>query len=658
MSLSVVQRVLLGFGVLLALLLTVAATGFSGINKVEQRLERVTGEVSDIVSSSNKLNDELSKANSSVLQYLLSLTPTTLDSAQQDYGSHKVLFDSSISHLGSVLANYSELQTLIGDINSESETFFGIANRAMSNHRKMIVLRDEVNTSKLDLKDSLSFAAEDLGMLEDDGDTSEVKFAASYVRSQIESLTVTAGDYFDQSDLDHMQDLRNQMSKNVTAMQGKMQYLDDDSIVELVNEVIDGIANENGVINKAYEYVSLDQEAESIAAMLGKSMGKMQTNVVALLNGAEVIQEQSKNEATDAATLSKSIVAITVIISVVLAIAVAFWVGRSIRVPLAQVMKVLDVVANGDFTSRIKIETKDEFGDLAKWVNSLVDRLREVMGQIDQASNAVNRSSKANYDSAVQTQSMMKQQNEKTTNVASAMTEMAATVNEVAQNAEITLHKIQAVDQSAANSRDKMEHNIGEVESLVNQIESSTEVVNRLDEHSKNIGRILEVIQDIAEQTNLLALNAAIEAARAGEQGRGFAVVADEVRTLATRTHDSTEEIQNVIGQLQKGVKETVSSMQVCRNNAYSSVDEARNVGVALVDLQSLMNEIRDLSTQIATAAEQQSSVAQEINQSVHDIADSSEMASEGAKEGQESCRTVSELASKQQALLAQFKIL
>ncbi|TDO95943.1 methyl-accepting chemotaxis protein [Marinomonas balearica] len=657
MSLSVVQRVLLGFTVLLALLLTVAATGFSGITKVEQRLEKVTGEVSEIVSSSNKLNDELSRANSSVLQYLLSLTPESLDSAQQEYALHQGLFQKSVANLTTVLAHYPELLSLVSNINSESSVFFSNADLATNNHRKMLSLHEEVNESKLDLKDSLSFAAEDLGMLVEDGETSEVKFAATYVRSQVESLALTISDYFDHSDLEYMQDLRNQMNKNVTAMQGKMQYLNDDSILELVNEIIDAVSSEEGVINKEYTFIKLDLESEMMAAMLSTSMKKMQSHVEALLNNAKAIQKQSTDEASDAASLSKSVVSVTVVVSVILAIAVALWVSRSIRVPLAQVMSVLDVVAKGDFTSRIKINTKDEFGDLAKWVNGLVDQLREVMGQIDQASNAVVSSSKENYDSAVMTQSMMKQQSEKTMVVASAMTEMAATVNEVAQNAEVTLHKIQGVDESAANSRQKMEHNISEVENLVSQIESSTNVVNRLDEHSQNIGRILEVIQDIAEQTNLLALNAAIEAARAGEQGRGFAVVADEVRTLATRTRASTEEINTVIGQLQQGVKETVSSMQICRTNAYSSVEEARNVGIALVDLQGLMNEIRDLSTQIATAAEQQSSVAQEINESVHEIADSSEMASEGAVKGQESCHTVSELASRQKDLLAQFKM-
>lgn len=657
MSLSVVQRVLLGFIVLLILLLTVATTSFSGIGKIEERLHKVTGEVSDIVSSSNTLNDELSKANSSMLQYLLSLTPSALDKAQLNYDLHKELFNDSINKLRPTLFAYPDILSLIDEIDRESSSFFHIAGKAKTNHQTMITLRAEVFDAKLDLKDYLSVASEDLGILEENASDSAERFAAYQIRSQIDDIGVIAIDYFDQNELERMEALRGQMASSISAMQSEMQYIKDATVLEMLKQVIAAVSSDNGVINKAYNFIRLDLESENIAAELGSIMTTMQASVEVLLGVAQSIQSDAKQEASEAAALSKTIVATTVVISIILAIVVALWVSRSIRVPLAQVMSVLDVVTKGDFTTRIQINTKDEFGDLAKWVNGLVDQLREVMGQINNASNAVVHSSKENFEAALQTQSLMHQQNEKTTNVASAMTEMAATVNEVAENVEISLHKIQSVDQSAANSRQKMDHTIHQVEDLVSQIETSTTIVNRLDEHSQDIGRILEVIQDIAEQTNLLALNAAIEAARAGEQGRGFAVVADEVRTLATRTHASTEEIQTVIVRLQQGVKETVSSMQVCRSNAYSSVEEAKSVGAALGDLQALMTEIRDLSTQISTAAEQQSMVAQGINQSVHEIADSSEITSEEARKGQESCHTVSELASKQQDLLAQFRI-
>jgi methyl-accepting chemotaxis protein len=237
------------------------------------------------------------------------------------------------------------------------------------------------------------------------------------------------------------------------------------------------------------------------------------------------------------------------------------------------------------------------------------------------------------------------------------MNEMTSTVEQVAKSSEIILHQIQSVDQGATKSRAQMDANIHKNEQLLAKIEESTLVVNQLDEYSTDIGNILDVIEQIAEQTNLLALNAAIEAARAGEQGRGFAVVADEVRTLATRTQSSTEDIQRVIVQLQQGVTKTVGSMSESHTSANASVEEARLVGASLTELQHNMTEIRDLSTQIATAAEEQSAVAQEIRQNIQDISEMSEQAATGSDQSEKDSEGLSKLASHQKHLLSQFKI-
>jgi methyl-accepting chemotaxis protein len=657
MSLSVIQRILFGFGVLLLLLLLIAASGFVGIQKIEDRLNVVTGEVADISSISNTLKEDVSLANAAVLQYLLSKTPDSLEDLSARFVKHKQEFSDISQQLSVQLSALPEMKQALDSINVEVARFFGYTDVAFSNHKTMLELQSVVPDEKLDLKDAINFAAEDLAILVTDGDTSEIQFAASYMHSQIESLQVSVNDYFDVRNLAKMQELRDAMASIITSLKDKQSYLNDENIKGLVSEIETSVMSDDGVIAKFYENARLTQESEVLAKQLSDSMELVNVSVQKLLSEASSMGNQAKAEATDAASLSTLIISIVLVISIVIAVLVALWVSRSIRLPLKEVMKVLGKISDGDFTQRSAVKTKDEFGELSSWVNSLVAKLQSVMMEIDQASNKVADSAGNNVRLASDSKRLMVTQNERTTEVASSMSEMVATVDQVAKSSEVILHQIQSVDQRANQNRDQMDASIEKIECLLEQIEASTVVVNQLDEHSKSIDRILDVIQEIAEQTNLLALNAAIEAARAGEQGRGFAVVADEVRTLATRTHHSTEEIQQVIIQLQQGVTKTVGSMETSRQSANSSVEEVRSVGVSLAELQSSMAEIRDLSTQIATAAEEQSAVAQEIKQNVLDISVMSEQASLGADQSERDSQGLSKLASHQKDLLSQFKI-
>tara|TARA_R110001632_G_scaffold50409_4_gene126016 strand:- start:44056 stop:46032 length:1977 start_codon:yes stop_codon:yes gene_type:complete len=657
MSLSVIQRILFGFSILLLLLLMIAASGFVGINKIEDRLNIVTGKVATISSTSNALKDDLSLANAAVLQYLLSKKPDSLESLSERFSLHKQEFSEVSNQLSVQLQDLPEMNQALGNINAEVEHFFGYTDIAFSNHKKMLELQAVVPDEKLDLKDAINFTSEDLGMLETDGDTSEVQFAASYMQSQIQSLQVTVNDYFDVRSLEKMQAFRDEMASIITSLKDKESYLKDDNINDLVNEIEMGVVSDEGVVAKQYESARLVQESERLAKQLSDSMEVVNTSVQELLSATTQMGGEAKAEASAAATLSTLIIGIVLVVSIVIAVLVALWVSRSIRLPLKEVMTVLGKISDGDFTQRSNVQTKDEFGELSNWVNGLVAKLQSVMSEIDQVSNNVAESAVSNVRLAANSKRLMKAQNDKTTEVASSMSEMVSAVDQVAKSSEVILHQIQSVDQRANQNRALMDSNIQKMELLLAKIEESTEVVNQLDEHSKNIDRILDVIQAIAEQTNLLALNAAIEAARAGEQGRGFSVVADEVRTLATRTHSSTEEIQRVIVQLQQGVTKTVGSMEESRKSANASVEEARTVGLSLAELQSSMAEIRDLSTQIAAAAEEQSAVSQEVKLNVLEISEMSEQAALGSDQSESDSEGLSKLASHQKHLLSQFKI-
>ncbi|MEP0071274.1 MAG: methyl-accepting chemotaxis protein [Marinomonas sp.] len=657
MSLSVIQRILFGFGILLLLLLTIAASGFIGINKIEDRLGVVTGKVADINSTAHHLKEELSLANGAVLQYLLSNSSESLEGLSNNFDGYKQGFIDVSSSLVEKLQGFHAMEEALKGINTEAEIFFGYTDTAFSNHKEMLFVQTVIAEQKQELKDTMIFMSEDLAILEEDGEDFEVQFSASYMQSRLQSLQASVSDYFDLTSLSDMESLRDSMVSTIQGMRDKQVYLKDSNIDGLLDEVEQGVLSDESVITKYYDNTRLAQESEVLAQELSSSMNLINENVQTLLSETTLMSDNATQEANDAASISQLIMGAVLVGSIIIAVLVALWVSRSIRLPLKEVMSVLGKIADGDFTQRSKVATKDEFGELSTWVNGLVAKLQSVMTDIDQASNKVSESAGNNVHLANDAKRLMSSQNDRTTEVASSITEMAATVNQVAKSSEIILHQIQGVDQRAAQNREQMDSNIETIEKLLLKIEESTLVVNQLDEHSKNIGRILDVIQEIAEQTNLLALNAAIEAARAGDQGRGFSVVADEVRTLANRTHSSTEEIQSVIIQLQQGVTKTVGSMDESRKSANGSAEEARLVGASLAQLQNEMAEIRDLSIQIATAAEQQSTVAQEIRQNVIEISEMSEEAALGSDKSEKSSEGLSELASHQKHLLSQFKI-
>ncbi|MFQ1772547.1 methyl-accepting chemotaxis protein [Aeromonas veronii] len=280
---------------------------------------------------------------------------------------------------------------------------------------------------------------------------------------------------------------------------------------------------------------------------------------------------------------------------------------------------------NGDLTRRIKIEREDEVGAVAKHVNTFIERIHVMVQDISNSSGQLNQQAKSSHSMAEKAnQGLARQQNE-ISQIATAVHEMSATAVEVASNAEQTAEAARSSSSSCEHGKQVIARNQRSITDLATQVEQASNIIQELEKNAQEINTILSTIQGIAEQTNLLALNAAIEAARAGEQGRGFAVVADEVRVLSQRTHSSTVEIRNMIETLQRNTQGAVSTMHEGQLLAQNSVDDANNATHALEQITTSINQISDMATQISSAAEEQRAVTDEVSRSIQAVKDVSD---------------------------------
>ena len=316
-----------------------------------------------------------------------------------------------------------------------------------------------------------------------------------------------------------------------------------------------------------------------------------------------------------------------------------------------------EVAETGDLRTRVEVPSRDEVGQIAEAFNTMVESLQSVLGQVAVATASLNAQSEQLAAMSRATRNAADRQKNETHQSASAMNEMATTVQEVARNTSAAAAETRNATEEAGVGRQVVTEVMDAIDTLASEIRDAAEVITGLKQDSEAIGGILEVIREVAEQTNLLALNAAIEAARAGEQGRGFAVVADEVRTLASRTNASAQEIQQMIERVQGRTDQAVAVMDRSRQQAQLSVKKAADAGASLQRITGMIGQISDMNVQIASASEEQSAVAEEINRNILAIHRIAEENAAGTAQLEASSQELERLAHELQAGLAGFKL-
>ncbi|MCF6757630.1 methyl-accepting chemotaxis protein [Pseudomonas balearica] len=640
-NLPVGRKLAIGFGTVLALTLAVTATGFYAVEATvagSQRINKLAGVNAGILDARGDERD---------------FALTREERAAAELRSGLASIDSELDALGASSneaeqAGLTRIRQAVDAYAAQFDEYRELINRGQQLSAQMGETaqrsREEFEFIELDMYDAVRALRLEGDRLKG-SDPLTIAEATSGLTKQVLDMRTLENAFVASSDQQSVTDWQAKYS-DVSSIGSNLKIWLDDEQKSSMDAALAALEQYRAAFDEFRQNRSNRLAAE-------RRMAELSGEVIAAAGQTlELATETMRSQRSNVYLLLALIGGLAIVIGALAALTIT----RMIVGPLRDTVAQAERVAAGDLSHSQASARRDEVGQLQNAMHRMNESLRNLIGRIGGGVSQIAAAAEQLSAVTAQTSAGVQTQREETDQVATAMNEMAATVQEVARNAEQASLAARQADQQARQGDRVVRDAIGQIGTLSSEVEHSAQAIEALNEQSGRIGSVLEVIRAVAEQTNLLALNAAIEAARAGEQGRGFAVVADEVRALARRTHDSTEEIEGLIGSLQQVAGQAVEQMQTSRDLTQRTVALANEAGTALGRITDSVSTIEQMNQQIAAAAEQQSSVAENISESVTRVRDIGEQSASGSEQTASASAELARLGIELQELVRQFR--
>ena len=666
MRITVVKRTAIGFTLTLVFMTIITVAAINTQLKTQNSFSETTESLIPLIESSYQLVVNAQNANKAVSQHASERVPEQLEVYEADFADAVASYNEVLVSLNDRLASEPQLAAILAEANEAIQTAINLGDQQIATHNLWLTADanfnqelQNFNTRWVTYDNDMKAANRQAATADDELAAIDTKFLQEKI-SLIRSAISGAGSLKDPDRITAMKNGLKFQFRDVNKRLKRLKAYSEGAHTKL-NIYIDlmktALNSDTGLIALQTQTLDLKNSSTQFIADIALSVNSGSGKLTELTNSISSVTEKMSANVSAAGQTSIITILGVYLASLVAALLITFSLIRSIRRPLRSISVILTDLSQGDLRKEAEITSKDEFGQIGDGINVLVHKLRNVISNLKESSHQVSEIAESVNKTTTSSSAMLQNQKDQSASIAQAVTEMKGASHEVTHSAEVTLSEIRSVHDSAITSKDNMDSSLAAIDELDAELNSAADVINQLNSDAANISSILEVISGIAEQTNLLALNAAIEAARAGEQGRGFAVVADEVRNLASKTQNSTEEINELIETLQNRAKEAVKIMASNRDHAHNVVDSSTRTGESLTDMLNTLERITDMSSHIATAAQEQDAVAQEISTNTEGIAKLADQVFSNAQRNAKTFEQLFEMAKNQENLTQQFKL-